>query len=297
MKLKTFAIMFMLLSFPALLFAREIPPIVDAAWLEANLNTPGLTIVDIRKAEEYKEGHIPGAINLMYGSVAIKRNNLDNELPLDDDLTDILNNAGLTGKSRVVIYNRVDSLPERVNMARVAWTLAYAGIENVAILDGGWTKWMADKKPVSKEPVVAKPADGTFAFNKKILADRDTVKTRLGKALFLDARDAEFYFGAAKQPYVDKAGRIKGAVLLPSSWIFTREGTFRKTEELNAFLPGTVGNDKEREVVVYCDSGRIASGWWYFLTQVLGYKRVSLYDGSAMDYARDATLPMERFKW
>lgn len=298
MKRKTITIFLtLLLSFPAILLARDIAPIVDAAWLEANLTTPGLTIVDIRKAEEYKEGHIPGAINMMYGSVAVKRNNLDNELPLDDDLSDILNNAGLTRKSRVIIYNRVDSLPERVNMTRVAWTLAYAGIENVAILDGGWTKWMADKKPASKDSVVVNPANETYAFNKKMIFDRNAVKSRLGKTLILDTRDAEFYFGASKQPYVDKFGRIKGATLLPSSWIFTKEGSLRKIDDLKSFLQGTVGSDRDKEIIVYCDSGRLSSGWWFFLTQVFDYKNVFMYDAGIMDYARDASLPVDQFHW
>lgn len=298
MLLKKFSsICFFLLLIPTVLFARDINPIVDTAWMETNLSTPGLIIVDIRKAEEYKEAHIPGAVNLIYGSVAIKRNTLDNELPLDDDLTDILNNAGLTKKSKVVIYNRVDSLPERVNLARVAWTLAYAGIENVAILDGGWAKWTAEKKAVSKDPAAIKPVTEAYTFNKKIIIDRDGVKSRLGKALFLDARDPDFYFGSVKQPYVDKFGRIKGAVLLPASWIFNKEGGFRKIDEIKSYLPGTIGTDLNKEIIVYCDSGRISSAWWYFLTQVFGYKNVVMYDAGIMDYARDASLPTEKLSW
>ncbi|HSR36122.1 MAG TPA: rhodanese-like domain-containing protein, partial [Desulfurivibrionaceae bacterium] len=110
-------------------WARDITPLVTTDWLEKNL--ADVKIIDIRKADEYREGHLPGAINVMYGALAIKRNNLDNELPLADDLADLLNAAGLTPKSRVVVYNKVDNIMERANMTRIALTLAHAGIENV----------------------------------------------------------------------------------------------------------------------------------------------------------------------
>ena len=52
--------------------AREIAPVVSTEWLEANLTNPSMTILDVRKVEEYREGHIPGAVSAFYGSWAFK---------------------------------------------------------------------------------------------------------------------------------------------------------------------------------------------------------------------------------
>jgi len=55
--------------------ARDIDPIVSTDWLQKNLKNQELVIVDLRKVEEYKAGHIPGAVNVFYGSWAIKKGN------------------------------------------------------------------------------------------------------------------------------------------------------------------------------------------------------------------------------
>ena len=75
-----------LLLLPAAAFAGE--PFVTTEWLQANLSK--VTVLDVRKVEEYNAGHIPGAINVFYGVWGIKRGVLLNELPADDDLKDIL---------------------------------------------------------------------------------------------------------------------------------------------------------------------------------------------------------------
>ncbi|MBC8019200.1 MAG: sulfurtransferase [Verrucomicrobia bacterium] len=293
--MRTFIIGLLLLCTTVTCWAGDLAPIVTSDWLEKNLSE--VTIIDIRKADEYREGHLPGAVNVMYGALAIKKNNLDNEMPQSDDFADVLNAAGLTAKSRVVIYNKVDNILERANMTRIAQTFVYAGIKDVAILDGGWNKWTADKKAVSKDAVAVKPANEKFAFNNKIIVEQKQVLERHGKALLVDTREPEFFFGAAKLPFVEKPGRIKGAVSLPSTWAFSKEGAFRPTDELQKYVTGVIGNDKKREIIVYCDTGRLASVWWYMLTQVFGYTNVAMYDGSSQDFMKNPSFPIEQYSW
>ena len=75
--------------------ARSIDPIVSTEWLQNNLNNANLVIVDVRKVEEYKAGHIPGAVNVVYGTWAVKKGDLLNELPAVDDLADAIGSAGI----------------------------------------------------------------------------------------------------------------------------------------------------------------------------------------------------------
>lgn len=273
----------LLLFVPSVVLAAE--TVVSTDWLQASL--PKVTVVDIRKVEDYNAGHIPGAINVFYGVWAIQKAGLLNELPADDDLRDILSAAGIEPATSVVVVGSAANMGERANITRVAWTLKYAGVGDVAILNGGFEKWVADRKTISTDAVKpkAKPYRGTF--NKTILANKAHVLANIGKALIVDVREPEFYSGARKLDFVARPGHIKGAVNLPTAQIFNADGTYKPVAELETLAKKVVGEDKTREILVYCDSGKFASVWWYLLSQSMGYKNVKLYDGSAQDFAKD----------
>jgi len=285
------------LALPAVSSALELPRVVSADWLEKNGSDPAIRIVDIRKPEEYKVGHVPNAINLFYGSLAVKRNNLDNQLPEDADLSDLVKDAGIEKTTLVVIVGKVDTVADQVNQTRIAWTLRYAGVAQVGVLDGGFNQWSADKKPVSTEAGKVEAAKGVASPNRQFLASKADVAAKLGKTILLDTRTPEFFFGVAKLPFVGLAGHIPQAVNLPSAWIFTKEGAFKATGDLEAMAAGVVGTDKAAEIIAYCDTGRLASGWWFVLSEVLGYRNVKMYDGSTQEWAADANAPMVNYSW
>jgi thiosulfate/3-mercaptopyruvate sulfurtransferase len=282
-------ILALLLCVPAAAFGAD--TVVSADWLQANLSK--VTVIDIRKVEDYNAGHVPGAINVFYGVWAIQKAGLLNELPADDDLKDILSAAAIEPATNVVVVGTVATWADKVNMPRVAWTLKYAGVSNVAILDGGFEKWAADKKPVSKDAVKpkAKPYRGTF--NKAVLVNKDYVLANIVTAIIVDDREPDFYSGAKKLDFVARPGHIKGAVNLPVYANYNADGTFKPLTELEAMAKKVVGEDKSKEIIVYCDSGRFAAVWWYLLSETFGYKNVKLYDGSAQDFAKDPNAPLE----
>ena len=286
-----------LLLCPAAAVARDIAPVVGTDWLEQNLTRTDLRIVDIRKVEEYKEGHVPGAVNVFYGSWAVKRAGLDNELPGEEDLLDVIAGAGITPHTPVVLVGRMNEVVDQVNLTRVAWTLAYAGVPSVAILDGGHGKWVAEKRPLSTERPAVKAASPSPAWRKQVYASKALMLERRSQATLVDTRMPDFFFGVSKLPFVDKPGRIAGAVNLPSAWIFTKDGTFRPEAELRQMAEGVVGSDRAREVITYCDTGRLASGWWFVLSQMLGYADVKMYDGSSQEFSKDPNVPLATFSW
>ncbi|RPJ07651.1 MAG: sulfurtransferase [Deltaproteobacteria bacterium] len=282
---------------PFTVWAREIPPIVSGDWVEKNLNNPRVVMVDIRKVEEYKEGHVLNSINLFYGSWAIKKKGLDNELPEDDDLFDIIGSAGIKPDSHVVVIGKTDSVTDLVNMTRVSWTMIYAGVENVGILDGGFNKWKNEKKPLSTDVAKPKAIEYKGKVNKAIFATKDYVLSKIGKSTIVDTRMPDFFFGASKLDFVERAGHIKGAVSLPSAWIFAKEGTFKSKEDLDAMAAGVVGKDMSKEVLIYCDTGRLCSGWWFIFREVLGHRDVKAYDGSMQEWAKDPNTPVVKYSW
>jgi len=285
------------MALPVAASALELPAIVTADWLQKNGGDPGVRILDIRAPEEFRAGHVPGSVNLFYGSWAVKRDNLANQLPQKDDLADLVKDAGIGKGTAVVVVGKVDTLSDEVNRTRVAWTLRYAGVEQVGVLDGGFNQWQAAKKPVSTEPAKVAEGTGSLKAMPQVFASKDDVLAKIGKAVIVDTRNPEFYFGVAKLPFVARAGHIPHAVPLPSAWIFTKEGAFKPVAELEAMAAGVVGKDKEAEIITYCDTGRLASGWWFVLSEVLGYKNVRMYDGSSQEWAADANAPMVVNSW
>jgi thiosulfate/3-mercaptopyruvate sulfurtransferase len=285
----TAGLLALLLFVPAVALAAE--TIVSPDWLQANLST--VTVVDIRKVEDYNAGHIPGAINVFYGVWAIQKAGLLNELPADDDLRDILSASGIEPVTNVVVVGTTATMADRVNIPRVAWTLKYAGVARVAILNGGMNGWVGASMPIAMDAVKpkAKPYRGTF--NKAILASKAYVLANIGKALIVDNREPDFYSGAKKLDFVARPGHIKGAVNLPVYAIYNADGTFKPMSELEAMAGKAVGKDKSREIIVYCDTGRFSAAWWYLLSETFGYKNVKLYDGSVQDFAKDPGAPLE----
>ncbi|MBN2297030.1 MAG: sulfurtransferase [Deltaproteobacteria bacterium] len=275
--------------------AREIDPVVSTEWLAGNLSKDRLVVVDIRKLEEYKAGHIPGAINVFYNIWAPGRGDMKNELPLDDDLADVLVSNGIDTDSLVVIAGITDSGADKVNTTRVALTLIYAGVPNVAVLDGGYNKWKAENRAMTTDTVSREESEYEGDFNTGILIGKDELLKKIGKAVIVDVREPDFYTGEKKLEFVARAGHLKGAVNLPTiSKVFREDGTYSDMAELSALAKKTLGDDTGREIVVYCDSGRVASAWWYLLREVVGYSDVKLFDGSAEDWAKDESFPMEK---
>lgn len=269
-------------------------PAVSTDWLEKNLNNPNIVIVDVRKVEEYKAGHIPSAVNIYYGSWAITKAGIRNELPAIDDLFDIIGSAGITADTHVVVVGKVDTPPDKFDMTRVAWTLKYAGVKNVSILDGGYNKWMTDKKPVSTEAVKPKEKPYKAEVNKNLIVDKDYVLSKLGKAILVDVREPEFYQGKKKLDFVAKLGRIKGAVNLPNSLAFNKDSTFKSREELEKAASAAVGTDRSKEIITYCDTGKTCTAWAIILSDMLGYKDVKIYDGSIEEWTKDPNAPFEQ---
>lgn len=284
---------------PAVFLAFIIPiaataaPVVTTDRLQLNLNAPGQVILDIRKVEEYKAGHIPGAVSSIYNTWAVKKGDLLNELPAEDDLRDALGAAGIRQDTTVVIIGKTDTPSDRADITRVGWTMKYAGVANVSLLSGAFNKWTADKKPVSTAPVKAKSVSYNGTFNPNIPAAKDYMMKSVGKILLVDAREKDFYAGRKKLPFVARAGHLKGAVNLPTSSVYNSDGTYKDKAALAALATPVVGSDLSREIIVYCDTGKVASTWWFMLTEVLGYRNAKLYDGSIQDWAADPNAPIE----
>jgi thiosulfate/3-mercaptopyruvate sulfurtransferase len=273
-------------------FSRDIPPIISSDWLAQNLQNADFVIVDIRNSDQYKKGHIPGAINAPFENWAVERNDLSLELPSDEALRDLLGKAGIRSGSIVIVVNRNDTDFTRSDAVRVAATCTIAGVRNAAVLDGGYTKWRKENRPVSTEPANGRAAIYDGKLDRSSFVSRDYVLSRIGKSIIVDNRTPEDYFGIGTS-----RGHITSALNLPTPWVFNAEGLFNKPELLRLMAEGVIGKDTSTEIILYCDVGGYASVWWFLLTQIFDYRNVKIYDGSMQEWIKDSKYPITTYSW
>jgi thiosulfate/3-mercaptopyruvate sulfurtransferase len=292
---------------------RTIAPIVSTDWLAKNSGMKNLMIIDIRSGDDYAVGHIPTSINEPFVKefdpsckgpssnwIVGTDDCLWLQVPPVSNLFSTIGNLGISSDSRVVIVTAPNPGEPPFyglsNATRVAFTLIYAGVKNVAVLDGGYPKWKEEGKDVTTEAPEVTPLTYRGRVNEAILVTIDHVKRHIGEAVIIDARDADVYFGVAVEPFALKAGHIKSAKSLPSPWIWDLASddiyVYKDTGMLGDMASGVIREHKGhtghsgKEIIVYCGVGGYASSWWFVLTQVLGYNDVKLYDGSAQEWVR-----------
>ena len=265
---------------------RTIDPFVATDWLQDHLDD-GLVVIDLRLDEQYEAGHIPGAISEPFSLISAwpDSGELILELPPVAELLKSIGGCGMTAASRVVL---VGPTPEPGNPpyaladpVRVAATLIYAGVKNVAVLAGGHAKWAAEGREVETTPNEPAPVPYDSPVDDGTWISTQYVKDHLGKAVLVDGRDPDVYFGVSiEEVFADMRGHIPTARCLPAVWVWEADGTYKPVGVIESMAAGVVGRDKGREVITYCGAGGYAALWWYLLTQLLGYENVKIYDGS-----------------
>jgi thiosulfate/3-mercaptopyruvate sulfurtransferase len=278
-------------------FARDIPPFVSSDWLKQDLGIPGLAIVDIRNAADYKKGHIPKAVNVAMNSWTANKNGFLRELPSEKDLFELMGSIGIREDSKVVVVGAGINDFDRADAVRVAWTILIAGAKNVSVLDGGFPKWVKENRPISIEPPPVQSSQFMGKINISGLASKQYVLNKIGQSIILDNRIPEIFFGINTEPWALKPGHIKGSVNLPAPWVFSQEGFLRSQAELKSMVEGVVGQNKTKEIIAYCGVGVYSSVWSYILTELLGYKDVKVFDGSMQEWIMDPAGPIEIYRW
>ena len=295
-------------------FARTIDPIVSTGWLEAN--GADVVVLDVRPADAYAAGHIPGAINEPWvvpfsAWITMSADGLLLEMPEDSDLIAAIADLGIDENSKVVVVNATNpGEPAHYGPAgatRVALTLVYAGVPNVAILDGGQPKWDAEGKAMTTDVPSVTPSSFAGDIDTGLIASIDDVDTASFSVTLIDSRDAAVYFGATIEPFAPVAGHIPGATSLPGPFAYTTDENnnlvFQNIDTLWRLAEGAVSTNwpfwvpvEHKKVIVYCGVGGYASIWTYVLQEVLGYRRVKMFDGSAQQWVA-AGYDMNAYIW
>ena len=119
--------------------------LVTTEWVSDNLDNKNVKIIDIRKPENYAEGHIPGALNLSYKELQVETNGVKGMIPSGDQIAAKLSSLGVESDDTIIIYDHIKNLWS----TRLLWTLAVYGHEDTRMMDGSYGLWEKEGKTIS----------------------------------------------------------------------------------------------------------------------------------------------------
>jgi thiosulfate/3-mercaptopyruvate sulfurtransferase len=266
------------------------PHIADEGWAVVDCR---FDLADTVKGEqEYLESHIPGARYAHLDrdlSGAKTGSNGRHPLPTAEQMRDRFGALGIGPKSQIVAYDADSGM----YAARLWWMLRYMGHDAVAVLDGGFARWMREGHPVRGGREQWRSATFVGAARESWTLDAEAVLRGLEDAArtLVDARAAPRFRG--ENETLDKtAGHIPGARNYFFQRNLTEDKTFKRPEELRQQWQASLGTAGPEHAVMYCGSGVTACHNLLALEHA-GLGGARLYPGSWSEWSSDATRPIE----
>ncbi|MFI5943955.1 sulfurtransferase [Streptomyces uncialis] len=268
--------------------------LVDADWVEANLDSPKVVIVEVDEdTAAYDKNHIRNAVKIDWRT--------DLQDPVRRDFVDqagfekLLSERGIAGDDTVVLYGGNNNW-----FASYAyWYFKLYGHQSVKLLDGGRKKWELD----SRDLVTEVPARAATEYKAKeqdtsIRAYRDDVIAAIGAQNLVDVRSPDEFSGKLLAPahlpqeQSQRPGHVPSARNIPWSKNANDDGTFKSDEQLTA-LYADEQVDLAKDTIAYCRIGERSALTWFVLHELLGVDNVKNYDGSWTEYGSLVGVPIE----
>jgi thiosulfate/3-mercaptopyruvate sulfurtransferase len=274
--------------------------LVSTDALAARLADPNFVIVDCRfKLDDvawgegqWKAGHIPGAVYAhLDRDLSGPRTGTNGRHPLPEIevLARTFSRYGIAGGKQVVAYDQDLGM----FASRLWWLLRWLGHDAVAVLDGGFAKWVAEGRPISGAAGPHEASEFRAVPRPDMTIGVDDVSAHAHDAdwRLLDARAPERYRGEV-EPIDPVAGHIPGA----TSYFFQRNmdehGTFRTPEDLRARFGPHIKGIVPEHIVSYCGSGVQACHNLLALEHA-GVSGSKLFPGSWSEWVSDRSRPVE----
>jgi thiosulfate/3-mercaptopyruvate sulfurtransferase len=275
--------------------------LVDPAWLHRRRNDPAVRLIEIAgmnqdEMQAYKAGHVPGAACWKWKETLWDSHRRD--FPDPQEFARRCGEMGIGNDTTVVFYG------EGVQFGVYAWwAFRYCGHRKVKVLDGARYRWAAEGRPLTTDepPPVGRVEYRPVRRVERMRILRDKLLARLGRngTLILDGRSPEEYrgerVGAPGSPDVGamRYGRIPGAKHLYFEELLDANKAFKPAGELKQLVAAR-GAAPDGDIVAYCRLSHRATVLYFALTELLGFRKVKVYDGSWTEWGNLVNVPVER---
>ena len=268
----------------------DLPLLIQAEQFTAlRAQQEQLLLIDVSSPENYRRGHIPGALHLLPGVLQCGTAPAPGKIPGPAQLEQIVGGLGLSSAHHVVAYD-----DEGGGWAgRLLWTLAAIGHNRYSYLNGGIHAWRAAGLPLETAPNQARPGRYRVTLNPAPVAEIEDILPRLGDpALALwDARSAAEYRG--ERSAARRAGHIPGAVNIDWLELIDRNNALRLVDlEVLQRRLKALGLGPEKAVITYCQTHHRSSLAWLVM-QILAYPSARGYHGAWSEWGNRDDTPIE----
>ena len=260
--------------------------LVSTDWLARHLKDPDLRVLDAswhmpatgRNAQaEYAAAHIPGARFFDIDEIADHRSSLPHMAPPPEKFISRMRAMGVGDGHQVVVYDTTGVF----SAARVWWIFRLMGKTDIAVLDGGLPKWLAEARETEDMPPTLRDRHITVSRQNHLVKDVTQVAhaSKLGLSEIIDARSGPRFRGEVEEPRPGlRAGHIPGARNVPFSDLYAPDGTLKSPEALRLTFEAA-GVDLTKPAITTCGSGITASVLSLALERI-GHRNHAVYDGS-----------------
>ena len=272
--------------------------LVSTDWLAAHLKDPDLRIFDAswylpdmnRDAKaEYEKAHIPGARFFDIDEISDQRSELPHMAPPVEKFMSRMRAMGVGDGHQVVVYDGAGIF----SAARVWWLFRLMGQTNIAVLNGGLPKWLADGHKTTSTPPTIRDRHMTVHPHRTLVRDVTEVAraAKLGDHEIIDARAPARFRGDAPEPREGlRAGHIPGSKNVFYQDLLNEDGTMKPRNTLRTIF-NDAGVDLHKPAITTCGSGVTAAVVSLALERI-GKTDHALYDGSWSEWGMYADLPI-----
>lgn len=273
--------------------------LVETDWLEKHLGAPGLVVMDATWTmpgepklgyDHYREAHIPGSIFFDIEDLSDTSSPYPHMLPPPEKFASRMNKMGVGDGMKVIVYDNkgIFSSP------RAWWMFRVMGHEDVAVLNGGLKKWVAEGRAVESGPAGLR-SDRHFTARKNSEFVRDISDmiraVQEGRLQIVDARSKPRFEGHEVEIRpVPRLGHMPGARNVPYGTLIGGNGAMKSADELRAAFE-SAGINPDKPVITTCGSG-ITACILALALGILGNEYTAVYDGSWAEWASVPSAPV-----
>ncbi len=273
---------------------------VSSEWLADHLDAPDLRILDASwylPAEErdtkteYNRQHIPGARFFDIDEISDTKSDLPHMAPPVEKFMSRVRALGVGDGHRVVVYDSAGLF----SAARVWWLFRLMGHLDIAVLDGGLPKWLAEGRPTEDLPPMIRDRHMTARRNATLIRDVTQVAlaSKLQQAEIIDARPPGRFRGENPEPREGlRSGRIPGSKNVSHSSLLNGNATLRHVDEITSVFQ-EAGVDLSRPIITTCGSG-VTAAVLSLALEMIGHPDHALYDGSWAEWGMYNDLKVEQ---